>query len=486
MGRDAIDLSLSPAPAVMGGGLAGRGHSQSFLEPGGVDAPAPNPSKPPYRVPLMGEVAGIPWNGLTVASTFAGCGGSSIGYRMAGYRVLWANEFVPAAQDSYRANKAEWTILDGRDIKVVRPEDVMADHGLKVGELDVLDGSPPCQSFSTAGKRARGWGKERTYEHGAKQLNENLFPEYVRLLRGLMPRAFVAENVSGLVKGVAKGFFIDILRELKASGYRVEARLLDAQWLGVPQTRQRIIFVGVREDLGLGPVFPAPLPYRYSVREALPWITQIDMGAHGYLGERRLDGNSPSSTIAATGMTSFKYEIEAIEGANGHNCHAASPADIPMKTVQAGRPVSVTVRQGSRVDFKNEGREIDIDGQLPCITTPSRGSTDQFRVVHDVSRHTAPPVDVTDRPCRAITGPTTAAHYTVDEVPGHEVQRRKFTIAEVKRLSAFPDDFVLTGTYAQQWERLGNSVPPLMMRAIAEAIRDRVLLPARARTGGRG
>jgi len=228
-------------------------------------------AKPAYRVPLVSEIAKLKPCGLTVITTFAGCGGSSIGYRMAGYRVLWANEFVPAAQDSYRANMAKGTILDGRDVKEITAEEILKATGLKRGELDLLDGSPPCQAFSTAGKRERGWGVERSYEHGASQKNEDLFFEFVRLRDGMQPRAFVAENVSGLVKGTAKGYFLEILRGLKR-GYRVEARLLDAQWLGVPQARQRIIFVGVREDLGLDPAFPAPLPYRYSVREAIPWI----------------------------------------------------------------------------------------------------------------------------------------------------------------------------------------------------------------------
>ena len=108
----------------------------------------------------------------------------------------------------------------------------------------------------------KGWGKKKTYEHGAQQCNETLFDEYIRLLRGLQPRTFVAENVSGLVRGTAKGWFLEVLRSLKDSGYRVKARLLDAQWLGVPQMRQRIIFVGVREDLATGAGSPgaAPIP----------------------------------------------------------------------------------------------------------------------------------------------------------------------------------------------------------------------------------
>jgi len=101
-----------------------------------------------------------------------------------------------------------------------------------------------------------------------------LFFEFIRLLDGLKPRVFVAENVSGLVKGVAKGVFLEILAKLKACGYRVGVKVLDAQWLGVPQARQRTIFIGVREDLGKPPVFPKPLPYRYTMREALQWIVR--------------------------------------------------------------------------------------------------------------------------------------------------------------------------------------------------------------------
>ena len=288
---------------------------------------------------------------------------------MAGFKVVWANEFVPAAQASYKANCAEDSILDCRDIKLVTASEILAATGLKVGELDIFDGSPPCQAFSTAGKREKGWGKDKSYEHGAKQKNETLFDEYTRLLRGLKPKVFVAENVSGLVKGTAKGYFLEILAALKASGYRVTCRVLDAQWLGVPQQRQRTIFIGVREDLNLEPAHPKPLAYRYSVRDALPWISEVRQ-SNVYDEADRVARDRPSATVAATGMG-------------------------------AKRAADISVLENN--------------------------------------------------------------------------ERRKFTIAELKRICAFPDDFVLLGTYAQQWERLGNSVPPLMMRAIASTIRDEIL-----------
>jgi len=151
--------------------------------------------KPPYRVPSMAEIAALPWNGYRVASTFSGCGGSSLGYKMAGFHVVWANEFIPAAQDTYRANHPD-TILDPRDIRTVTGADILAAVGMNQGDLDLFDGSPPCASFSTAGKREAGWGKVKAYSD-TKQRTDDLFFEYARLLREIQPKVFVAEERLG-------------------------------------------------------------------------------------------------------------------------------------------------------------------------------------------------------------------------------------------------------------------------------------------------
>jgi DNA (cytosine-5)-methyltransferase 1 len=204
--------------------------------------------KPPYRVPSMEEIRAVPWNGSKVVSLFSGCGGSCLGLKMAGYRVLYANEFVPAAADTYALNFPE-VHLDRRDIRDVKPEEILDVIGLGPGELNMLEGSPSCASFSSAGKKAAGWGEVRPYSD-VRQRTDDLYFEYIRILSGLRPKIFVTENVPGLVQGVAKGYFIRIMRELRASGYEVEARILDAQWLGVPQGRKRVFIQGVREDLG--------------------------------------------------------------------------------------------------------------------------------------------------------------------------------------------------------------------------------------------
>lgn len=340
-------------------------------------------SKPPYRVPLMSEIASLPWNGFTAASTFSGCGGSSLGYKMAGFRVLWASEFIPSAQETYRANHPD-TILDTRDIRTVQAEEVLAALKMQPGELDLFDGSPPCASFSTAGKREAGWGRVKSYSD-TKQRTDDLFHEFIRLVRGIQPKVFVAENVSGLVKGTAKGYFLEIIAALKASGYRVTCRVLDAQWLGVPQQRQRTIFVGVREDLNLEPVHPKPLPYRYSVRDA--WLS-VQRTEEIYFTSTKL------------------YEH--------------------WKTLKPG-----------------QGHERLINLKRMSYEKPS------FTVCQTWGNGTA-----------AITHP---------EIPRYP------TIAELRRICTFPDDFMLCGSYKRQWERLGRAVPPVMMSHIAATIRDEIL-----------
>ena len=404
----------------------------------------------------MAEIAAVPWNGFTAISTFSGCGGSCLGYRMAGFRVAWASEFIPAAAEVYRANHPD-TILDTRDIREVKPSEVLAAAGLKAGELDLMDGSPPCASFSTAGKREKHWGKSKKYSDTV-QRTDDLFFEFIRLLDGLKPRVFVAENVSGLVKGVAKGYFIEILAKLKACGYRVGVKVLDAQWLGVPQARQRTIFIGVREDLGKAPVFPKPLPYRYTLRDALPWIVR------GKYGPTWKPADAPSPTVSAHGsynpVTSHQG-LELVEtritggtGAAFDQKGQAFDPDRPCPTVLGTKPNQFAV-EGLDMSRFAIGKEWDR-------LKPGESSDRYFNLVRPHP----------DAPCPTICA--SHGHPGIASVT-HPTEKRKLAIAELKRICAFPDDFVLTGTYGQQWERLGRAVPPRMMAAIATTIRDEIL-----------
>lgn len=314
----------------------------------------------------------------TVISTFAGAVGSSLGYSMAGYRELLAVEWDDNAVETFKLNFPDVPVYHG-DIAALSVDQCLEMAGIAPGELDVLDGSPPCQGFSTAGKRI------------LDDPRNQLFREFVRLLRGLRPRAFVMENVSGMVKGKMKLVFADILRELKASGYRVKAAKLNAMYFNVPQSRERMIFIGVREDVGREPSFPKAQSRPVTVREAFEGV--------------------PTEVVPQpTGKVIAKYIPRIPAGGN-------------MSTL-AGYGQDNLVR--------------------PYWDKPSP----------------------TIRKDAALSGYGCFIH--PDE-------HRFLSIPEYKRLGTFPDGFALIGKYIDQKARIGNSVPPLFMRAIAAHVRQTVL-----------
>lgn len=261
-----------------------------------------------------------------VISLFSGCGGSSLGYKQAGFNVLFANEFVPAAAETYKANFPN-TIIDSTDVRKVTAEYILNEIGMKKGELDLMDGSPPCGSFSMLGNREGNWGKTHHYSDGIWQQTDDLYFEYIRILKGIQPKVFLAENVAALASTLAKGYFNDIFKGLTDAGYKVQAAILNAQYYGVPQSRKRLFFMGVRGDLPFQPSFPSPTVKKLvTVREAFKgvensewelheardlypgikeWVRVTPTGMHtseihpkgSYYSMSRLSWNKPSPTV---------------------------------------------------------------------------------------------------------------------------------------------------------------------------------------------
>ena len=229
----------------------------------------------PYRRRTMAEILRVPWNGLTGVGSFSGCGGSSLGLTAAGFSMPYAIEFSPAAAATYRANFPS-TFIDERDIREISAEDILRGMALERGQLDLFEGSPPCASFSSAGRRSKDWGKEKVYSDVGSQRTDDLFWEWARLLEGLLPRAFIAENVPGMLHGPAlEEYAYKIIQDLTTLGYRVNAKVLNSAHYGVPQDRERLIFLGLREDVGEGlpehplPTTPWPITLRKRSRPSL-------------------------------------------------------------------------------------------------------------------------------------------------------------------------------------------------------------------------
>lgn len=307
-------------------------------------------------------------NAPTVISLFAGCGGSSLGYSMAGYRELLAVEWNAKAVAIFRQNFPAVPVYHG-DIHACSVEQIIQQTGLKAGELDVLDGSPPCQGFSMGGKRI------------LDDPRNHMFMEYVRILQGVQPKAFIMENVPGLIKGKMKLIFSEILRTLKDSGYSVKVRLMNAMYFHVPQNRGRLIFIGMRKDLLSIPSHPHAQAKPFGI--SLPHTRTIQS----------------------------KISAHHVKTALAHKArHHAQKHGF-------GFPI--------------------LSGDRPAPTWP-----------------------------RTMMVPTSAPRYVC------KGEHWLPSAMELSAIGSFPLQFTFPGTFSDQWASIGNSVPPLFMRAIAQHVRQ--------------
>ena len=182
----------------------------------------------------------------TVFSCFACGGGSTMGYKLAGFDVIGCNEIDPKMMEAYRVNhNPKYSYLE--PIQTFKLRNDLPDE---LYNLDILDGSPPCSSFSMAGNREKDWGKEKKFREGqANQVLDNLFFDFIDLAKKLQPKVVIAENVKGLLLGNAKEYARKIYREFDQAGYYCQHWLLDASKMGVPQRRERVFFICLRKDL---------------------------------------------------------------------------------------------------------------------------------------------------------------------------------------------------------------------------------------------
>lgn len=197
----------------------------------------------------LSDLANVNKNGLTVFSCFSCGGGSSMGYKLAGYDVIGNVEIDPRVMKVYQANNHPKYpyLMDVRDFLKLSDSELPKE----LFSLDILDGSPPCSVFSTAGERENGWNKEKVFREGqAKQKLDDLFFFFIQIAQRLQPRVVIAENVSGLLKGNAKGYVNEIFKAFDVAGYKTQLFLLNAAFMGVPQKRERCFFVAQRKDQG--------------------------------------------------------------------------------------------------------------------------------------------------------------------------------------------------------------------------------------------
>lgn len=380
-----------------------------------------------YRPYLMKEVLSDPPPAAPVViTTFAGGGGSCIGYHLAGMRVALANEFVPEARRTYGCNFPNVPI-DGRDIREIIRDDAAIGHflakaGICIGGFDILNGSPPCCEFSTAKKgMVFDQTQRRAYSDVEQSGMATLMFDYFRLAKMARPKVVIAENIPALASR-HRHIFDGALDELRFSGkprtreYYAGAAVLSAADFGVAQDRRRLFIIGVRAD----------------VAETIG-ITSDD----AILTVFPEPHGSPVTVRAAlAGLKQTAREIYSWRRAMHVSALGKVIAQFPHNPGKWTRPQHVGLDPHSRFSL------VRCAWDLPAPTLTVSGQ----------------------RP---------------DGMSGaiHPDQDRKFTIAELKRLFGLADDYVATGTLGQAAERICRMVPPLLMKAIAHAVHERVLRP---------
>jgi DNA (cytosine-5)-methyltransferase 1 len=265
------------------------------------------------------DLKDVPKNGKSVFSIFHCGGGSTMGYKLAGYDVLGGVEIDPEMMKIYRENhKPKHSFLMGVQQFNRLPR---TDIPPELFKLDILDGSPPCSSFSTSGKRHRLWGEKKKFREGqANQILDDLFFHYIETARILQPKVVIAENVKGLLVGKAKGYVKQIFNLFNLAGYDVQLFLLNASAMGVPQRRERSFFICRRKDLALPKINlsfdETPISFRQAVAgtigngKPLPDRLRViydrihpgkglgEIG--GFDSQKRIEMDRPTLTVTAT------------------------------------------------------------------------------------------------------------------------------------------------------------------------------------------
>ncbi len=361
---------------------------------------------------------------FTVVATFAGGGGSCVGFRLAGGQVKLANEFVREAARTYRANFPEVPI-DERDIRLIapKPEEVeafLAQGGLTPGEFDVLSGSFPCAQFSTAGRGFSDQHRMRTYSDTRQAGTGTLIYDFIKLAHMARPRVVIAENVPALVSRYGT-LFRRAVHELRFAEtgerlYYVAHAVLSSADFGVAQARNRLFVVGIRQD----------------VAEAV-----------GITSDEAVSFVFPDSTHLPVSVRSALADLGQTEA-------DVAPWRTAAMTRSLGRYVHVLPRDS-----------------VNCVRLRHAGfSTEtRFTLVRAAWDLPAPTLTASGQRRDAFTGVV------------HPDQDRLFSLPELKRLTGLPDDFVLTGTLDQAAERVGRMVTPFVMQALAESIHKRILKP---------
>lgn len=344
---------------------------------------------------------------MNVIDLFAGCGGLSKGFMDAGFDVLVGVDNDQAALNTFVLNHNGAKALNADLSKQETFDEIKRLANGK--NIDVVIAGPPCQGFSLTGPR--NFDDERN----------KLYLAVIEIVKQYRPKAFIIENVPGMATLYGGQIKDEILRRFDKMGYNIECKILCAADYGVPQIRKRLIFMGIRKDIG-APVFPVakfnPDNYR-TCRDAVSDLPSLENG----MGEEE-------SEYTQLPLTEYQKQMRG-------NCNVLHNHLGTNHTQMVIETIALVPEGGNYKD-------------LP----PGWGESRKFHMAWTRLNGNAPARTVD-------TGHRNLFHYQYNRVP---------TVRESARMQSFPDDFIFTGTKTQQCRQVGNAVPPLLGQALGEAI----------------
>jgi len=388
---------------------------------------------------------------------FAGGGGSSCGYKLAGGDVRYMNEFQQLHVDTYLENFPN-TTHECRDIKEVTAEGIMELSGLKKYELDIMDGSPPCPPFSMAGSKKEGWNKEKM-AYGMKQQNiEDLTWEMIRIAEGLMPKVIICENVKGLSMDYARDHLNRMVNDFEALGYSVTWKIMKGHQHGVPQKRERVFMVGVRDDVleGIGmpwmcmsSVFPDPVKEFASIEDAIHDLETDEQ-----------------NIIDAAYLETAMDESSKGHWVNGFDVHpkeefAECTPCLGLTPVLKERENQAYTSIGDHIVKPWFQENIRLGHIKP------EDEKHSYYMSRIVPKH-LPAHSLTEAGCQPkFMG---GNHF-------HHGGKRIYTPQEMVRIMTLPNDYKMTGDYDDKGARIGLMVAPLCLYYLVQSIKGQIIEP---------
>ena len=393
-------------------------------------------------------------NTFKIASLFSGCGGLDLGFIQAGFKVVWANDFFKEAVETYKSNIGNEIIYG--DITKISSNEIP-------NEFDILLGGFPCQGFSVANTK-RSMKDERNF----------LYKELLRLIIDKQPKFFVAENVKGILS-IQKGEVIKmIINDFKDLGYKVNYRLLKASDYGVPQNRERVVIIGNR--LGLENPYPEithGLGNDLFNSKMLPYVTVKDVVGHLANVRTReipfeLDGKIIYNHVARTNVHDVfwgrKHDVNQHEICD-YLKYWRNKSGISTKKVDEYFGYAHTAGHWFRKD-NNSGsipnpqdwwelkKLLNFDDKYDIHVTELELKPISFEQSLRINNWESPSDTIT------ATGP---------EI--HPNKERRMSVRECAIIQTFPDDFIFKGSLGNMYKQIGNAVPVLLGRKIAEGIK---------------